>query len=267
MSGADTLSYVGTIDFEGATINASLQSPSSYLISNTNTKITGTSVINMSQGRFLNHTDPGISMDFEGVTVYAGAGFMNIPSSFLANKNTSFKDCAFFPFGGNASNYIGMFLNTNLNGASFSFERCIFGGVFMDFRNYSTNGFCTIKDSSFYGTFTFEDQDTYLKIGASNNSARQLLIQNTVFDMVSLGGGTTRAIQVMDSGTVFTMRGVVFARGGQAGYKSIASNVPCTIICYNVTSESPIEQYGAGVINLPIPDGFKFYENLPEGAR
>lgn len=268
-TGSEKLHYNGTIELQGAIINVDIDF-NEYLIDNpTKIDITGTGIIQMitSNSKFLRQTD-NTYCKIEGINVLFEK-FTEGPVEISGDGITQFKNCQFNRYPNNTNGFINFFASDNLTGRDFSFIGCGFNGLKLKFRNYSSNGGATIKDCYFYGTSSFGSVGNYLEIGQSNDVGRILLIENTTFDMVSMGASPNTAIIVYNDYTRITMRNVRFVRYSQPNRSCISTTSDSvTIYAFNVVTYTPVSD-GSPNHNLTIlPAGeFKYFDNLPYWVR
>lgn len=268
-TGEDALHYDGTIELQGAVIHVNLDA-GRYLIFYTakvHIKGDGTIQIETADNRFLSHTNNTLCK-IEGIKVL----FQNQTEGPILIQNTGikeFKNCTFSLYPNYATANIQLFNEEDLVGADFNFNGCGFSGLKLKFRNYSSNGGATIKGSTFYGTSTFNNQDNFIQVGRGLISTRILLIEDTSFDMVTLGLLTSKAIYLDEVGTEITLRNVRFIRyTGVDRYSIYTDQQNCKVYAFNCTTSTPTidVSLASNMQILPVNE-FKYFDNLPTYVR
>lgn len=268
-TGSEKFHYNGTIELQGAIINVDIDF-NEYLIDNpTKIDITGTGTIQMiTYGcKFLRHTS-NVYCKIEGIKILFEK-FTDGPMDLFGSGFADFKNCFFSRYPINNVGVIGLFNTDNLGGKDFRFWGCSFNGLKLKFWNYSANGGAIIIDCNFYGTSSFGSVSNYIEVGKSTDSERILLIENTVFDMASMGNAPDTAIIVFQEDTEITLRNVKFVRYGNNDRSCITTDQNnVKIYAFNVITFVPVGD--ASILqNLTIlPAGeFKYFDELPNYVR
>lgn len=268
-TGSEKLHYNGTIELQGAIINVDIDY-NEYLIDDpTKIDIIGNGTIQMisSGSKFLRQTN-NTYCKIEGINILFQKSTSG-PVEISGDGLTQFNNCQFSRYPNNTDGFINFFNDDNLSGRDFSFIKCGFNGLKLKFKNYTSNGGATIKGCYFYGTTSFGSLGNYLEIGQANDGGRILLIEDTVFDMVSMGASPNTAIIIYQDYTRLTIRDVRFVRYSQPNRNCIStSSDNVTIYAFNVVTYTPVEDNSPNHNLTILPAGeFKYFINLPDWVR